>query len=476
MPDQRYPPRGRGLFDADQGSGESARPVGSGVPRAAPRDVLSVSALLANVRDVLEHRFPVARVAGEISNFTPARSGHLYFVLKDATSQVRCVMFRSRAQYLDWPARDGDRVEVRGAISIYDARGDLQLNIDAMRRAGAGALYEAFLALRDRLSAEGLFDEAAKRPLPAYPRAIGIVTSPGAAALRDVLTTLRRRNPAIPVILYPTAVQGAGAAPEIVAAIGRATARAECDVLVVGRGGGSIEDLWAFNDERVARAIRACGMPVVTGIGHQTDFTIADFAADVRAPTPTAAAELVSPPRAALLARTAELTGRLARRTRHRLEDAMQRLDFLTRRLAHPRDRLLAQEARVASAATRVAAAGARALESRRWALAALARRQSAALPGIAPLRRATSTLALRAPAAAKAGHERARARLAALEQALAHLDPRAVLERGYSITTDAEGRVLTDALGVELDARVRVRLARGTLDATVTDRRPASG
>ena len=266
----------------------------SAVP-AAP--ILRVSALNRSVRDLLEHRLPLAWVAGEVSNFVQARSGHLYFSLKDSAAQVRCVMFRSRGMLLDWQPRDGMQVEVRALVTLYEPRGDFQLNVEFMRPAGLGALYEAFLRLRDKLEREGLFDPSAKRPLPAHPRAIGVITSRAAAALRDVLTTLRRRNPSIPVVVYPTAVQGEGAPAEIVAALAAAGRRGECDVLILCRGGGSIEDLWAFNDERVARAVRASPIPVVAGVGHETDFTIADFAADVRAPTPTAAAELVSPPR-----------------------------------------------------------------------------------------------------------------------------------------------------------------------------------
>src|SRR5215831_13386333 len=304
---------------------------------AVSRDrVLSVSALNRSVRDLLEHRFPLVWVGGEISNLVQARSGHLYFSLKDDLAQVRCVMFRSRGFALEWQPRDGIQVEVRAVLTLYEARGDFQLNVEFMRSAGLGALYEAFVRLRDKLEREGLFASALKRPLPAYPRTIGIVTSPAAAALRDVLTTLRRRNPSIPIIVYPTLVQGDGAPPEIVAALATAGRRAECDVLILCRGGGSIEDLWAFNDEGVARALRACPIPVVVGVGHETDFTIADFAADVRAPTPTAAAELVSPSRAELAERVAECVRCLTREAARQIEYAMQALDALGRRLLHP--------------------------------------------------------------------------------------------------------------------------------------------
>src|SRR5512146_927891 len=278
-----------------------------------PGEIVTVSALVRSVRDLLEQRYPLLWVAGEISNCVRAKSGHLYFSLKDETAQVRCVMFRNRGLYLDWEPREGLRVEVRALVTLYEPRGDFQLNVESMRRAGQGALFEAFLKLRDNLDKEGLFDAAHKRPLPPYPRRIGIVTSPQAAALRDVLTTLARRNPSIPVIIYPSPVQGEGAAQQLAAAVATAARRAECDLLILCRGGGSIEDLWAFNDENLARAIHACPIPVVTGIGHETDFTIAEFVADRRAATPTAAAELAAPARDELLADLRRLRQSLAR-------------------------------------------------------------------------------------------------------------------------------------------------------------------
>jgi exodeoxyribonuclease VII large subunit len=240
-------------------------------------DILTVSQLNQAVGRLLERSFPLTWISGEISNFTRAASGHWYFTLKDASAQVRSVMFRGRAQFVDFAPREGDKVEVRAVVSLYAARGDFQLNVEAMRKAGVGNLYEAFLKLKAKLTAEGLFDADRKRELPVFPRQIGIVTSPQAAALRDVITTLRRRAPHLSIVLYPTAVQGEGSAEKIAAAIKTASDRAECDVLIVCRGGGSLEDLWSFNDERVARAIAASTIPVVSGVGHETDFTIADF-------------------------------------------------------------------------------------------------------------------------------------------------------------------------------------------------------
>ncbi|MDQ5850212.1 MAG: exodeoxyribonuclease VII large subunit, partial [Pseudomonadota bacterium] len=272
-------------------------------PATAPgAEVVTVSELLRSVRDTLERRFPLMWVRGELSNFSRAPSGHCYFTLKDGAAQVDCVMFRSRAVALDAELRDGAQVEVRAAATLYEPRGRFQLTVEALRRAGLGPLYERFLRLKEKLEREGVFDPALKRPLPEFPRCIGILTSLRAAALRDVLTTLARRNAAIPVIVYPVPVQGEGAAARIAAMLRAASERNECDVLLLVRGGGSFEDLWQFNEEAVARAIRASRIPVVAGVGHETDFTIADFAADCRAPTPTAAAELASPARTELLA------------------------------------------------------------------------------------------------------------------------------------------------------------------------------
>ena len=262
---------------------------------ATQQTVISVAELNRLARGAVERGVPLVWVAGEISNFKRYDSGHCYFTLKDDAAQVDAVMFRHKAQNLDWKPDNGMQVEVRATATVDEARGKFQLVVDAMRRAGLGALYAAFEKLKARLEQEGLFDPALKRALPPFPRTVGVVTSPQAAALRDVITTLRRRMPGISVIIYPTPVQGEGAGAKIADAIALAGARAECDVVIVCRGGGSIEDLWAFNEEAVARAIRACPLPVVSGVGHETDFTIADFAADARAPTPTAAAELVSP-------------------------------------------------------------------------------------------------------------------------------------------------------------------------------------
>ncbi|MBC7861188.1 MAG: exodeoxyribonuclease VII large subunit, partial [Burkholderiaceae bacterium] len=295
-----------------------------------PPPVLTVSALNGAVARLLERSFPLTWISGEVSNFTRASSGHWYFTLKDDAAQVRAVMFRGRAQYAGFTPREGDKVEVRALVTLYGARGDYQINVEAIRRAGVGALFEAFLRLKEKLEAQGLFDPARKRAPPMFARTIGIVTSLQAAALRDVLSALKRRAPHVRVILYPTPVQGQLAAEKIAEAIHLASNRAECDVLLVCRGGGSIEDLWSFNDEGVARAIAACSMPVISGVGHETDFTIADFVADVRAPTPTAAAQLVSADRVEMCQHVRQWQMRLGRIVLRRLEDRMQRLDYLS--------------------------------------------------------------------------------------------------------------------------------------------------
>lgn len=433
-----------------------------------PREILSVSALARSVRDLLEHRYPLLWVAGEISNCVRAKSGHLYFSLKDELAQVRCVMFRNRGQYLDWDPRDGMRVEVRALVTLYEARGDFQLNVESMRRAGQGALFEAFLRLRDKLDKEGLFDPAHKKPLPVYPRRIGIVTSPQAAALRDVLTTLARRNPAIPVILYPAQVQGEGAGQQLAAAIATATRRGECDVLILCRGGGSIEDLWAFNDEALARAIHACPITVVTGIGHETDFTIAEFVADRRAATPTAAAELATPARAELLADLSRLRQSLLRQMQSALDARAQRVDALASRLQSPVERLAASAARLLAARVRLGAALALCARNAEWRLAHSVQRLTAAMPNLQMLQHQIVQLeaALR-----RATQQRLAAlaeELARLSLGLSHLDPAAVLERGYAIARRPDGSVVRASAGLRPGDPLELSFARGATTVRV--------
>lgn len=434
--------------------------------------ILTVSALARSVRDLLEHRYPLLWVAGEISNFTVAKSGHAYFVLKDEQAQLRCVMFRNRHQRLDWEPRDGMQIEAQVLVSLYEPRGDFQLNVEIMRRAGLGALFEAFLKLRDKLEREGLFAVEKKRPLPRCPRAVGLITSLEGAALRDVLTTLGRRNPSVTVIVYPVKVQGQGAAEEIAAALRTAGRRDECEVLLLVRGGGSIEDLWAFNEESVARAVRDCPIPVVTGIGHETDFTIADFAADQRAPTPTAAAELVSPERTQLLEAVSRLVARVDLRMRHELEGRMLHIDHLARRLVHPGARLQAQGDLVRQLRSRLAQATERVLAEHRWQVALLLQRSKARLPKFDELSARLARTLSRLRSETRARVEQRIADCARLGTNLAHLDPNAVLKRGYSVVRDASGLIVRQGLALARGELLDITFAEGGASARVEQAR----
>ncbi|MDZ7770078.1 MAG: exodeoxyribonuclease VII large subunit [Woeseiaceae bacterium] len=295
---------------------------------------LTVSELNRQARQLLERGFATVQVEGELSNLARPASGHLYFTLKDSSAQIRCAYFRQRQRGPTIRLADGDQVLATGRVSIYEARGDYQLIVEQLEPAGEGELRRRFEALKKKLAAEGLFDEAIKQPLPALPRCIGVITSPAGAAIRDILSILKRRFPAIPVIIYPSAVQGAAAVPELLAALDSAVRRDECDVLIIGRGGGSLEDLWAFNDEGLARALHACPIPVVSAVGHEVDFTIADFVADLRAPTPSGAAEQVVPDQAAWQRSLQALAERLNAHIGRRLEARQQQLDWLAKRLA----------------------------------------------------------------------------------------------------------------------------------------------
>jgi exodeoxyribonuclease VII large subunit len=434
---------------------------------------LRVSQLTAITRELLERGLPLLWVGGEVSNFTRAASGHCYFSLKDEQAQVRCVMFRHRLAALDWVPANGEQVEVRAAPGLYEPRGEFQLSVDFMRRAGLGVLFERFSRLKAKLEAEGLFEPARKRPVPHFARRVGVVTSTAGAALRDVLTTLRRRMPGIGVVIYPTPVQGEGAAQQIAAAIGAASARAECEVLIVCRGGGSLEDLWAFNEEAVARAIAACALPVVSGVGHETDFTIADFVADVRAPTPTAAAELVSPDRVQLARRLGATASALRRALWRTLERSMQQTDYLSRRLLHPGERIAVQRRQLELLAPRLIAAWGRAQDARGWELSRQQQRLRARAPRVAELRAAHARLAQalsRAAALRVAGHAQA---LERLRSHLLHLDPRAVLARGYAIVRSAEAGVVTSSAQLTVGTEVRITLGQGAADARIEQVKP---
>lgn len=435
--------------------------------------VLSISELNRRARQLLESNFPLLWVSGEVSNLTRAASGHIYFSLKDDGAQVRCVMFRSRAQVLPWRLENGQQVEAQVLVSLYEARGDFQLNVESMRRAGLGQLFEAFARLKARLEQEGLFAAERKREMPPYPRRIGIVSSPQAAALHDILTALARRAPHVPVTLYPTQVQGEQAAAGIAAAIAAANRDAACDVLIVARGGGSIEDLWAFNEEASARAIAASRIPVVSGVGHETDFTIADFAADLRAPTPTAAAELVSAGWFAARREVARVQERLQLLMRQRLERRMQALDLLAHRLVSPQQRLRQSHQHIQLLQGELRHAVQQQLRAQRTRLHEAQRALERQRPDLGARR---GRLALQTQALANAMQHRLQAARTACERfgaALVHLNPDATLARGYSIVRDAASNIVRDSAQLTPGAAIALRFGKGGASARVDRTEP---
>lgn len=392
--------------------------------------ILTVSELNRLANQVLTQSFPLFWVSGEVSNLTRAASGHWYFSLKDSTAQVRCVMFKGRNSYLDWAPKEGDKVEARCTVTLYEARGDFQLTIEFLQRAGLGVLFEAFEKLKSKLQQEGLFDAAFKKSLPAHPKKIGIVTSPDAAALRDVLTTLKRRMPSIPIVIYPTPVQGKGVAIQIADAIQLANERAECDVLIICRGGGSIEDLWQFNEEIVARAISECSIPTISGVGHETDFTICDFVADVRAATPTAAAELATPSRENILGALNQLKQQLSRMMQYQLNQRAQSLDYLSRRLISPTQQIEQQKSQLAQMTLRLNTVMSQQLKNKQQNL-------------------------LRA------------------SQNLTHLNPQAVLTRGYAFVQNRLGMIISSSQQLRQGDDVTLTFGAGSAEATIDKTNP---
>ncbi|WCT26157.1 exodeoxyribonuclease VII large subunit [Acidovorax temperans] len=427
-------------------------------PAAAPR-IWEVGALCRAIADALEARFNPVAVRGEITGFSRASSGHCYFSIKDANGQLRCAMFRRAAGLLDFSPRDGELVEVRGRLGVYEARGDLQFIVESMQRAGQGALFEQFLRLKAQLEGEGLFDPRRKRPLPVQPRGIGLITSLGAAALHDVVTALRRRVPHIPVVLIPAQVQGAAAPQSMVTALRQMYALAEgeasadggttpvVDVILLVRGGGSMEDLWAFNDEQLARTIVQSPVPLVSGVGHETDFTIADFCADLRAPTPTAAAELVAQPREVWLGALDLLADRLESAVQRQIDLRHQRLDQAAQRLGRPSGLAAREQLRLARCAQRL----------RHGMLLNLERL-------------ALKNKALEADFAQKTARHIALQsdRLERARMQLELLNPHLVLQRGYALLTDSHGHAVTSVGQARLGDALRATLADGVLDVTV--------
>lgn len=436
---------------------------------ATPR-VWPVGALCHAIADALDARFNPVAVRGEITGFSRAASGHCYFSLKDETGQIRCAMFRRAAIGLDFAPRDGELVEVRGRLGVYEARGDLQLIVESMSRAGQGALFEQFLKLKAKLEAEGLFDAARKRPLPLMPRGIGVVTSLGAAALHDVMTALQRRVPHIPVVVAPASVQGNNAPAELVQALsnlylltqeGRTLApdAAPCakktgpaspviDVILLVRGGGSMEDLWSFNDEQLARTIAHSPVPIVCGVGHETDFTMADFVADLRAPTPTAAAELVAQPREVWLGALDGAARRLQDAVFRRLDQQSQRLDLTASRLGRPSALVGRQRLRLAASAQQL-----------QWSALHFVKQRQQALQGL------QATL----PDAMQRGLTRKQERLERAGLRLGLLDPTLVLQRGYAWLSGSDGATITSVRQTQPGQQIHATLADGTVDLTVS-------
>ncbi len=435
-------------------------------------EIISVAELNRRARQAIERALPLLWVTGEISNLVRAASGHVYFTLKDEAAQVRCAMFRSRANLVPWQIVNGQQVEVQALVSIYEARGDFQLNVEAMRRGGLGRLYEAFAKLRAKLEGESLFAAERKRPLPIFPRALGIVTSLQAAALRDIVAACRRRAPHLPLIIFPTPVQGDGAAALVAQTINAASELAKaggaCDVLLVTRGGGSIEDLWSFNEEVVARAIAACAIPVISGVGHETDVTIADFVADHRAATPTAAAELATAGWFAAAAELDQLHNGLQRQLRHQLETRMQRIDTLSRRLLHPRQRLDRIAMVTAHLRMRLDAAMRSGLSRHTGNLAALRLHLQRQRPNLALAHSTLAANAQRFAQALQTSLTQRRHRLDNAAEALKLLNPNATLARGYSIVRNAEGQLVIDSGKLLPGDKVALQFASGHADAHI--------
>lgn len=446
--------------------------------RIAPRTIYQVSEVADILGGLLEDSLPRLWVQGEVSNFVRPASGHWYFTLKDAGAQLRCVMFKGSNFSIRPQPRDGDSVLVRGSVALYAARGDLQLICEHLEAAGEGALLRAFEQLKARLAAEGLFDEKLKRPLPRAPRAIGLITSATGAAVQDVRSALARRYPLCPVYLYPVPVQGNDAPPAIIQALRELPRRAPVDVILLVRGGGSLEDLWAFNDESLARAIRACTVPVVTGVGHEIDTTIADYAADLRAPTPTAAAELASPDMADWRTQIEAGSRDLGYAMQERLQAAHERLRQLAHRLQllHPQRRLRDTAQRLDELSLRLQQSQRQQLQRTATHVRHLGSRLAAAAPLHAVRLRARQVehLHARLHTRMQLGVQTRQAQLARADALLASLNPRAVLQRGYAIALRADGSVVSDARTATPGETLRVQLAQGALDTTITHIHPS--
>lgn len=429
---------------------------------------LSVSELNALAKNLLEDHLFGLWVAGEVSNLTRAASGHYYFSLKDARAQVRCALFKGTAQKLVAPLKEGDHIELSGRITLYEARGEFQITVNEVRLKGLGQLFEAYERLKQRLQAEGVFAPERKRALPAHPKCIGIVTSLAAAALRDVVSTLRRRAPEIPVVIYPTPVQGAGSELQIAAAIAAAAEHAAADVLIVCRGGGSIEDLWAFNEEVAVRAVATCPIPVVSGVGHETDFTLVDFAADLRAPTPTAAAELVSPNRLESLNRLQQYHRQLHQQLLRRYADAAQKLDWTAQRLRHPQQKLQEQTLTLRRTRQSLQQHMQRCLLQQQDKLGYLKQLHTLHRPDTRPRHRQLAQHHARLQQQLHTLLQHKHNTLQEQSLLLEALSPEQVLARGYSLVSDKNGKVVRDAHRLRPGQSLHIRFQHGQAEVRV--------
>lgn len=403
----------------------NSTPINSSKPNEAK--VFSVKEINRLVRELLEQSFPSFWISGEISNFISASSGHWYFSLKDDEAQVRCTMFKNKNMAADWVPKNGEKIEAKCFIGLYEVRGEYQLNIELIRHAGAGLLSEAFNQLKEKLLKEGLFEPSRKKSIPQFPKSIGVITSPTGAAIEDILITLKRRSPHIPIFIYPSLVQGKEAPLAIVKAIETANTRMECDVLILARGGGSIEDLWAFNEEIVARAIVASKIPTITGVGHETDTTIADFVSDLRAPTPTGAAELVTSHTVELIKTIQAYKNQLNKMMASVIRELMQKIDYLEKRLISPRQQIQRQKEQIHQYIQRI--------------------NQSM-----------------------KNAMIQYRLNIDKLKLNLDHLSPHAVLSRGYSIITNVDGQIVNNVNQLKLDDKIHIQLNHGQADANISD------
>lgn len=434
--------------------------------------VLTVSQLNNTAKAVLEQAIPLLWVSGEISNFKCYQSGHWYFTLKDNDSQVRCVIFRHKNQYLGWQPKDGLQVEVLAYITIYEPRGDFQLNIENIRRAGLGKLFEAFERLKSKLEKAGLFAPELKKPLPTFPRQIGIITSVATAALQDVLSTLQHRMPTIPVIIYPTPVQGQGAAEKITESIHIAAKRTECDVLILCRGGGSIEDLWAFNEEIVAHAIAACPIPIISGVGHETDFTITDFVADKRAPTPTGAAQLACPEATVLRNHLNMLENQLHHTIHRNMAYHMQKIDLLSHYLLHPGERVKNQQIHLHHLKEQLDNSHSRQMDRINWYLCTLKQRLLTPRPKMILMTGQQHNWLHRLQRAMTHHMARFEINLRHLQTHLSHLNPQSVLERGYSISYTHQGNIIRHSDQINTGDKIKLKFAQGQCEAKVTQKK----